>query len=388
MRYRIILIAILILIFSAFVYYFKFTILNSNEFRKSVSNLNPTKNTDQAVNNNLNSAEAITVIAQNLDTPWAIAFLPDGDFLVTERKGTVQLVNKKGNIKEAGSLPSVKEIGEGGLLGIAAHPQFNTNNFVYFYYTFSETGGNTLNRVVRMTLRQVQGKLVLNDEEIILDRIPGAANHNGGRIKFGPDGLLYIGTGDAQNPSQAQNTNTLGGKILRITDEGKPAVGNKFNNPVYSYGHRNVQGLSWDKNGSLWATEHGRSGIQSGLDEVNLIESGGNFGWPEIQGDEGRAGMISPKKHSGSDTWAPSGAAFVENSLFFSGLRGQALYEAVIEGDQVTEVKEHFKGQFGRIREVILGPDGFLYITTSNKDGRGNPDSTDDKVLKINPEKL
>jgi len=369
------------------------------QLERAISNLNPNSTSNQNLNTNTDTQEAVNIVAQNLDTPWAIAFLPaspsqggpDTSILVTERKGTVLLIDKNGNISEAGSLPAVREISEGGLLGIAVHSQFNINNFVYLYYTYSENNGNTLNRVVRMIFNNRK----LSDEEIILDKIPGAANHDGGRIKFGPDGLLYIGTGDAQEPSQSQKTATLGGKILRITDEGEIPSGNKFNNPVFSYGHRNVQGLAWDENGNLWATEHGRSGIQSGLDEINLIENGNNFGWPEIQGDEGRSGMITPKKHSGSDTWAPSGAAFlpagrqgVGNSLFFSGLRGQALYEAVIENNQVTEVKEHFKGQFGRIREVILGPDGMLYITTSNLDGRGSPNSGDDKIIRINTRAL
>ena len=366
-------------------YYFKFTLLNPNEFRKSISNLNPAKTTDQS-SKNLESTEAVTVIAQNLDTPWAIAFLPDNSMLVTERLGKIRFIDSSGNLDPApiATISDAREIGEGGLLGIALHPDFSSNNFIYLYYTYSESGGNTLNRVVRV--KYINN--TLSDEKIILDKIPGASNHNGGRIKFGPDKLLYIGTGDAQNPSQAQNTNTLGGKILRITDEGKTPSDNKFNNPVFSYGHRNVQGLAWDLNNNLWATEHGRSGVLSGLDELNLIQNGNNYGWPTIQGDETRSGMLAPKKHSGSDTWAPSGASFVGNSLFFSGLRGQALYEAVIEESQAVEVKEHFKGEFGRIREVILGPDGFLYITTSNRDGRGTPDTNDDKVIRINPAKL
>jgi len=384
-KYRIFLIVILILIFVALVYYFKFTLLNPNEFRKSISNLNPAKTTDQS-SKNLESTEAVTVIAQNLDTPWAIAFLPDNSMLVTERLGKIRFIDSSGNLDPApiATISDAREIGEGGLLGIALHPDFSSNNFIYLYYTYSESGGNTLNRVVRV--KYINN--TLSDEKIILDKIPGASNHNGGRIKFGPDKLLYIGTGDAQNPSQAQNTNTLGGKILRITDEGKTPSDNKFNNPVFSYGHRNVQGLAWDLNNNLWATEHGRSGVLSGLDELNLIQNGNNYGWPTIQGDETRSGMLAPKKHSGSDTWAPSGASFVGNSLFFSGLRGQALYEAVIEESQAVEVKEHFKGEFGRIREVILGPDGFLYITTSNRDGRGTPDTNDDKVIRINPAKL
>jgi len=338
-------------------------------------------------NQNSKYIPTTTSIAENLDTPWALAFLPDGSILVTERPGRVRLVDNNGQLENTpvATIPSVKEIGEGGLLGIALHPDFSANHFVYLYYTYSGNGINTLNRVVQMTYTNNQ----LRDEKIILDGIPGASNHNGGRIKFGPDKLLYIGTGDAQEPSQAQNTNTLGGKILRVTDEGKPAPGNPFNNLVYSYGHRNVQGLAWDNNGNLWATEHGRSGITTGFDELNLIENGKNYGWPDIEGDKTRAGMVPPKKNSGATTtWAPSGAAFVGNSLFFAGLRGQTLYEAVIQNNQVTAIKKHFVGQFGRLREVIAGPDGMLYITTSNRDGRGNPQTGDDKIIRITRQKF
>lgn len=321
-----------------------------------------------------------TVVAENLDTPWAVAFLPDKSMLVTERPGRVRLIDSNGILQPDPiiTLSSAKEIGEGGLLGITLHPNFTTNNYVYLYYTYSESSGNTLNRVVRTTYQNKQ----LQNEQIIVDQIPGASNHNGGRIKFGPDNYLYITTGDAGDPSQSQDTNTLGGKILRVNDEGKSAPENPFNNLVYSYGHRNPQGLTWDDKGQLWATEHGRSGIQSGLDELNLIEKEKNYGWPKIEGDETQTGMETPKMNSGSDTWAPAGVAFVNNSLFFGGLRGQTLYEAKIIGEKIT-LKEHFKGQFGRIRDVILGPDNLLYITTSNKDGRGNPAVSDDKIIKI-----
>ncbi len=312
-----------------------------------------------------------SVIAENLDTPWAIAFLPDNSMLVTERDGTVLH-----DLLPIAKINKVKEIGEGGLLGIAIHPNFSENNYVYLYYTYNNLGDDTLNRVVRM--KYLNNTLI--NEEIIVDNIPGASNHNGGRIKFGPDGFLYIATGDAENPSQAQDTNSLAGKILRVTDEGQVSV--------FSYGHRNVQGLAWNENGDLWATEHGRSGTLSGLDELNLIESGKNYGWPEIQGDETKSGMETARKNSATTTWAPSGAAFIGDSLYFAGLRGQTLYEAIIQNGQVLEVKEHFKGEFGRIREVIVGPDGMLYITTSNKDGRGNPKSGDDKIIRVNPKKL
>lgn len=330
--------------------------------------------------------ERMTILAENLDTPWAIAILPDGGMLVTERKGTVRFIAQNGELRQqpVGELPEVVESGEGGLLGITLHPDFVTNNYVYLYYTYNQNGNNTLNKVVRMTYKSNS----LQNKKDILTEIPGASNHDGGRIKFGPDNNLYIGTGDAQEPSTSQNRNTLAGKILRVTDNGDPVEGNPFNNEVYSYGHRNVQGLAWDKENNLWATEHGRSGIQSGLDEVNLIHSGKNYGWPEIEGDETRGGMQTAARNSGNTTWAPSGAAIIGDSLFFSGLRGRTLYEAVIKDKRITELKEHFSGEFGRIREVVADKEGNLIITTSNTDGRGIPKRNDDKVIRINPQKL
>ncbi len=329
------------------------------------------------------NAPAETIIAENLDTPWALALLPDGKLLVTERLGRVMMIDPSGQNQPVAvaTLTNVKELGEGGLLGITLHPDFASNNYVYLYYTFSSIGQDTLNRVVRMTFNGT----TLENETTIVDTIPGASNHNGGRIKFGPDNMLYIGTGDAQNPTQAQMRTTLGGKILRVTDEGKPAINNPFNNAVYSYGHRNVQGLTWDDAGGLWATEHG----SSSLDELNFIERGNNYGWPDIRGDQTRSGMEVPAYHSGdTDNWAPSGAAYVNGSVYFSGLRGRSLYQAVVADGRVTDFKQHLQDKYGRIREVIASPDGMLYITTSNRDGRGAVQSGDDKVIRINPEKL
>jgi glucose/arabinose dehydrogenase len=326
------------------------------------------------------------VIANNLNIPWSIVFLPDSSMLVTERIGNVILIDSKGQLQTnpVKTFDNIKTIGEGGLLGMTLHPQFSKNSFIYFYYTYNESGNNTLNRVVRMTYQN--GKL--DNEVILIDKIPGSSNHNGGRIKFGPDNNLYVTTGDAENPSQAQDINALGGKILRVTDEGKPVADNPFKNLVYSYGHRNPQGLAWDSRGSLWATEHGRSGILSGFDEINLIEKGKNYGWPIIQGDEIKTGMETSKLNSGAfSTWAPAGATFINNSLFFGGLRGSTLYEAVINGTNIT-LKEHLSNEFGRIRDVVLGPDNMLYISTSNRDGRGIPEPSDDRIIKINPAKL
>ena len=315
--------------------------------------------------------ENIEVIAQNLNIPWEIAFLPNGEILVTERSGTLLLVKSGQKIPIEG----VKHIGEGGLLGAAIHPNFENNKYIYLYYTYSSDGNETLNRVVRFKFEN--GKLI--NETVLVDKIPGAVNHNGGRIKFGPDKFLYISIGDAQNPSLAQDKNSLAGKILRVTDEGKTAPGNPFNNLVYSYGHRNPQGLAWDNQGRLWATEHGPQAV----DELNLIEKGKNYGWPTIQGDQIQEGMVNPVIQSGSTvTWAPAGATYLGESIFFGGLAGKSLFEYKIAD---KTLKRYFQEEFGRIRAVVLGPDGYLYITTSNTDGRGNPKEDDDKLIKVNP---
>jgi len=189
---------------------------------------------------------------------------------------------------------------------------------------------------------------------------------------------------DSWHSELAQDINSLAGKILRLRDDGTYPEDNPFRNAVYSYGHRNPQGLAWDSDGNLWSTEHGRSGKLSGMDELNLIEKGKNYGWPIIQGDESRDEMITPKVNSGPDeTWAPAGMAFYDNSLFFSGLRGETLYEAKIENGNVVELKAHFRKEFGRLRAVVIGPNDNLYISTSNTDGRGKERSGDDKIIKI-----
>ncbi|HEY4694490.1 MAG TPA: PQQ-dependent sugar dehydrogenase [Candidatus Nanoarchaeia archaeon] len=321
----------------------------------------------------------LSTIAKNLEVPWSLAFLPDGSLMFTERPGRVRLINKDGNLRAdpVVTIADVQAINEGGLLGIALHPKYSENNQIYFYYTFDAE--KSLNRVVRF---RYDGTTLV-DQVIVVDEIPGAAIHNGGRIKFGPDGLLYIACGDAANPSHAQDKNSLAGKILRVTDEGKPAPDNPFGSEVYSWGHRNPQGLAWDDLGRLWATEHG----QIATDELNLIVPGKNYGWPTIVGDQTQDGMENPVVHSGDANWAPSGAAFYKGSVFFTGLRGQALYEAVIDGDKVT-IKEHLKGEVGRIRDVVVGPDEFLYISTSNRDGRNVPTADDDRILRVNPQKL
>lgn len=341
---------------------------------------------EPAVNEPSTSAKAALteIVAEGLEIPWDIAFLPNGGVLVTERTGHVVEVLKDGTQSEI-RVEGVHQGGEGGLLGIVLHPAFETNRFVYLYMSAPGTAGETQNRVVRYTFES--GELL--EDKVIITDIPGAVYHDGGRMEFGPDGMLYITTGDATRPAIAQGLSSLGGKVLRLTPDGEPAPGNPFGTRVYSYGHRNPQGLAWDSTGKLWETEHGRSGITSGLDEINLIEAGKNYGWPESEGDSVEAGTVAPARHSGtSDTWAPASLAYLNGSLFFGGLRGEALYEAVLNGSQVVELKEHFKGQFGRIRTVRVGPDGMLYLTTSNTDGRGSPQNGDDKIIRVNPELL
>jgi glucose/arabinose dehydrogenase len=335
--------------------------------------------------NNSEDLPLITTITDGLEVPWDIEFLPDGSLLVTERAGRIVKVNPQtGDKNTILTLSSVKQIGEGGLHGITLHPDFENNNYVYVYYTYEGNGTNTVNKVSRFTYSDSS----LSNEVVLLDEIPGASNHDGGALSFGPDNLLYVATGDAQEPSFAQNQNSLAGKILRLKDDGTAAADNPFNNRTYSYGHRNSQGICWNSQGQLYSTEHGPSGAGSGYDELNLIQAGKNYGWPTIQGDQTQNGMQSPLLQSGnSDTWAPASAACINDSVFFGGLRGNALYEAVIKGDGV-ELKTHLKGELGRIRAVTIGPDSMIYISTSNRDGRGVPRGSDDKILRINPSKL
>lgn len=377
-RITILIVLLIVLLLSFATYQFSWFIFPAAPTNKSKSVSN------KPIPTTLNVPK-VTVIADQLDTPWAIAFLPDSSMLVTERTGRVRLITADGTLqnKPVATISEVKEIGEGGMLGITLHPDFADNHFVYIYYTYSANDNDTQNRVIRMTYEQQ----TLTKPRIIVDAIPGALNHNGGRIKFGPDGFLYIATGDAQNPSQAQNTQSLAGKILRVSDTGQAVSGNPFNNRVYSYGHRNVQGLTWDASGQLWATEHGRSGVLSGLDEINKIEKGANYGWPTIQGNETQNGMESPYANSGNTTWAPSGLAFLDGSLYFGGLRGQSLYRLTLTHAN-EQIVAFLTGEFGRMRDVVVGSNNMLYITTSNRDGRGNPTSTDDKIIRVNPQKL
>ncbi|MFZ5390725.1 MAG: PQQ-dependent sugar dehydrogenase [Patescibacteria group bacterium] len=320
--------------------------------------------------------ESLRVAAENLQIPWEILFLPNGNLIVTERPGNLVVLNSDGSLLSRLKVEDVYHYGEGGLLGLALHPDFLNNNWLYLYLTVKKDG--PINQIVRYNF---DGKK-LTDKKIILDSIPGSLYHNGGRLAFGPDGFLYATTGDATDTGLAQQTDSLAGKILRLTDAGQIPSDNPFGNLVYSYGHRNPQGLAWDNLGRLWSTEHGRSGLESGLDELNLIKAGKNYGWPDSQGDLVKPGTVGPKVHSGAkETWAPAGLIWYKDSLIFAGLRGQSFYRVMV-GEQggLIDIKHYLRQQFGRLRAVVADDQG-LYVATSNRDGRGQVGQNDDKII-------
>lgn len=344
-----------------------------------ISNGNP-----QGENPNTQEAE-VQEVATNLEIPWEIVFLPNENLLVTQRPGT--LLHITPNSRQSIPVSGVEHRGEGGLLGLALHPEYTTNKWIYLYLT-SETENGLENRVERYIFNE--NLHTVTERKVILDNIPGAVFHDGGKIAFGPDGLLYITTGDAGMTELSQDTNSLAGKILRITDEGEIPQDNPFKNEVYSYGHRNPQGLAWDAGSNLWQTEHGPSGLSTGFDEVNLIRMGENYGWPVITGTKTQAGMQTPILQSGSqDTWAPAGMAIYQDTIFFAGLRGEGLYSAKISDtatgqNTLVDFKKHFNKEFGRLRAVVIDPSNeWIYISTSNTDGRGSVKENDDKIIKI-----
>ncbi|MDA8372007.1 MAG: PQQ-dependent sugar dehydrogenase [Nocardiopsaceae bacterium] len=314
-------------------------------------------------------------VATGLEVPWAIGFLPDGSALVTERDSArIVRVAPDGGTSEVGTVDGAEPGGEGGLLGLAVSPDSGEDPYVYVYYT-----ADSDNRIARM--RYFDGGL--GEEQVLVDGIPKADFHNGGRLAFGPDGLLYASTGDAGEPSRSQDTAELGGKILRMTPEGEPAENNPFGNLVYSYGHRNVQGLAWDADGRMYATEFG----QDAYDEVNVIEPGGNYGWPEVEGVGGGADYVDPVVTWSTDEASPSGAAIAGGSLWVAALRGERLWRVPLNGggdDPVARPEAFYVGAYGRLRAVAATPDGGeVWVATSNHDGRGVPAEGDDRILGI-----
>ena len=303
---------------------------------------------------------------EGLQLPWSTVFLPDGTAVISERDSALLKSVRNGQITTIGEVPDVVPGGEGGLMGLALSPSYGSDRFLYVYFTAAED-----NRIARLRLEEAGtgGGLRLGEPQVIFSGISKASTHNGGRIRFGPDGYLYVGTGDSQRREQPQDRNALGGKILRLTKDGKPAPGNPFpNNPVYSLGHRNVQGLAWDSEGRLWASEFG----PEVNDELNLIQPGGNYGWPEVTGAPGRQGFIDAKVVWPSTAESsPSGLEIVGNTAFLGALRGQRIWSIRLEGENAGNPVAYFTRQYGRIRNVSLAPNGELWALTNNR----NPDS-------------
>jgi glucose/arabinose dehydrogenase len=309
-------------------------------------------------------------LATNLDVPWGIAFLPDGSALIAERdSGAVKHMTAPGVVNQVGGVAGVAARGEGGLLGLATSGQT-----VFAYITTAQD-----NRVVRM---RFDGG-ALTGQSPIFTGIPAGSIHDGGRIAFGPDGKLYVATGESGNPELAQDRSSLGGKILRINPDGSiPSDNPGPGSPVWSFGHRNIQGLAWDSAGRLWATEYGANRV----DELNLIRPGGNYGWPTAEGRADTPGLIDPVIQWSTDDASPSGLAYFGGSLWVAALRGQRLFQTPVGSDgSLGDAAPMFVGQYGRLRTVVAAPDGSLWFTTSNRDGRGSPRDGDDRILQFRP---
>lgn len=314
----------------------------------------------------------VRTVAEGLAVPWGVAFLPDGTALVGERDSTrVLSVAPRGRTREVGRIEAAAPQGEAGLLGLAVSPTYEEDQWVYAYATTEED-----NRVLRMTY---DGRR-LGAPEPILTGIPSAFIHDGGRLLFGSDGNLFVSTGEAGEPDLAQQTGSLGGKILRITPDGDPAPGNpRPGSPLWTLGHRNVQGLAFDDDGRLWATEFG----EQTWDELNLIRKGSNYGWPAVEGTGGQRQFLDPFVTWRTADASPSGLAYLDGSLWAGALRGERLWQVPVTADGVGRPRGWFVGDYGRIRTVTATPRGTLWVTTSNRDTRGDPAPQDDRILEI-----
>ncbi|MFI7142240.1 PQQ-dependent sugar dehydrogenase [Streptomyces massasporeus] len=325
------------------------------------------------------SVKVVRTVAEGLDSPWGLAPLPGGGLLVSSRDdGTIVRVDEKtGKKTELGEVPGVSAAGEGGLLGIALSPDYASDHMVYAYFTSASD-----NRIVRMIYdEQKPAGEQLGAPDTVYKGIPKGFIHNGGRIQFGPDKMLYVGTGESGDTGLSQDKDSVGGKILRLTPEGEPAPGNPFpDSPVYSYGHRNVQGLAWDGKQRLFASEFG----QDTWDELNAIKPGDNYGWPEAEGRSGAKGFHNPIDQWTTAEASPSGIAYADGSIWMAGLRGKRLWRIPLNGTEASSEPQAFlEGEYGRLRTVVSAGGDRLWLVTSNTDGRGDPEGGDDRILEL-----
>ncbi|WP_142213494.1 sorbosone dehydrogenase family protein [Streptomyces sp. SLBN-118] len=325
------------------------------------------------------SVKVVSTLTEGLESPWGVAALADGDLLVASRdEGTITRVDgESGKQTLIGSVPGVSPGGEGGLLGLALSPSFASDHQVYAYFTTESD-----NRIARMLYdEQKPAGQQLGAPDTILRGIPKGSIHNGGRIAFGPDKMLYAGTGETGDMSLAQNKKSLGGKILRMTPDGRPVHGNpEADSVVYSWGHRNVQGLAWDSDKRLWAAEFG----QNTWDELNLIEPGKNYGWPEVEGRGGKPGFVDPVAQWRTADASPSGIAYAEGSIWMASLRGERLWRIPLAGAKPSAQPQSFlQGKYGRLRTVVAVGGAKLWLVTSETDNRGTPRPGDDRILQL-----
>ncbi|MEU2422660.1 PQQ-dependent sugar dehydrogenase [Streptomyces sp. NPDC007851] len=326
------------------------------------------------------SVKVLRTVAQGLKSPWGLAVLPDGaGLLVSDRDdGTISRVDEKtGKITELGVVSGVAAAGEGGLLGIALSPGFASDHMIYAYFTSASD-----NRIVRMLWDGAKpAGEQLGAPDTVFKGIPKGFIHNGGRIAFGPDGMLYAGTGESGRRGLAQDRKSLGGKILRLTPEGDPAPGNPFpGSPVYTYGHRNVQGLAWDDKQRLFASEFG----QDTWDELNAVKPGGNYGWPNAEGTSSDARYVNPIAQWHTDDASPSGIAYVKGVIWMAALKGQRLWRIPLKGTTAAAAPQAFlTGEYGRLRTVVAAGGDKVWLVTSNTDGRGKPKAGDDRILEL-----